>query len=277
MFTLYYAQLFTGSTKMFNSSNLLNCVLFPIVKPNYSKLNRQLENKVIVITGASYGIGESLVNLLANIQCHLILVDQVITTLGKILFNLYGTSEAGICMIASPDDLSIKPETIGKPLRGLSTKLLKQNNESQKHHELFIKCAWSTVGNHWVSTGDLVYQDADGYYFLAGRVDDMIVSGGENVYPYELEHCLSTHPEINDVTVISVPDEEFGQRLVAFIVLNPNTEQSETKIQDWLKSKIARYQMPKKIIFIDELPMTSIGKIDRKKLQQLFFTHLSNV
>lgn len=76
MFTLYYAQLFTGSTKMFNSSNLLNCVLFPIVKPNYSKLNRQLENKVIVITGASYGIGESLVNLLANIQCHLILVAR---------------------------------------------------------------------------------------------------------------------------------------------------------------------------------------------------------
>lgn len=206
-----------------------------------------------------------------------ILVDQVIATLGKILFNLYGTSEAGVCMIASPDDLSIKPETIGRPLRGLSTKLQKQNNESQKHHELFIKCAWSTVGNHWVSTGDLVYQDADGYYFLAGRVDDMIVSGGENVYPYELEHCLSTHPEINDVTVISVPDEEFGQRLVAFIVLNPNTEQSETKIQKWLKSKIARYQMPKKIIFIDELPMTSIGKIDRKKLQQLFFTHSSNV
>ncbi len=68
MFTLYYAQLFTGSTKMFNSSNLLNCVLFPIVKPNYSKLNRQLENKVIVITGASYGIGESLVNLLANFK-----------------------------------------------------------------------------------------------------------------------------------------------------------------------------------------------------------------
>ena len=203
------------------------------------------------------------------------LVTQVLNRLGKILFNLYGTSEAGVCMIASPQDLAIQPSTIGKPLQGLSAKLLLNPTANDTQGELHIKCAWSALGKRWVGTGDLAYKDTAGYYYLQGRVDDMIVSAGENVYPFELENSLLNHPQITDTAVISVPDQEFGQRLVAFIVLNPASDQNELTIKDWLKTQIARYQMPKKIILIDELPMTTIGKVDRKKLRQIISTTIT--
>lgn len=196
------------------------------------------------------------------------LVKQAINCLGKILFNLYGTSEAGVCMIATPEDLAIEPTTIGKPLRGLCAKLVTKEGRN----ELYIKCAWSTLGNRWIATGDLADKDTNGYYYLKGRVDDMIVSGGENVYPFELEQSLLSHPDIKDIAIISVLDTEFGQRLVAFVVLVPNSKLTETVLLGWLKSQIARYQMPKKINIIDQLPMTKIGKVDRKRLTQLYLS-----
>jgi len=198
-----------------------------------------------------------------------ILVKRTLNQLGKVLFNLYGTSEAGLSMIATPDDLMIHPTTIGKPLKGLSAKLMENDKLDAIKGELYIQCAWSTQGNNWIATGDIAQKDSEGYYYLNGRVDDMIVSGGENVYPFELEQCLLSHPNINDTAVIGIEDDEFGQRLVAFVVLTTNTQQTESTIKDWLKSQIARYQMPKKIILLDELPMTHIGKVDRKALRKI--------
>ena len=198
------------------------------------------------------------------------LVQRTINQLGEVLYNLYGTSEAGICMIATPNDLINHPSTIGKPITGLSTKLMNNGKEDAIKGELYIKCAWSTQGKNWIATGDIAQKDRENNYYLNGRIDDMIVSGGENVYPFEIEQFLINHPDINDLAVISVNDEEFGQRLVAFVVLAAYTKQSEDTLKDWLKPQIARYQMPKKIYIIDELPMTHIGKVDRKQLINLY-------
>ena len=198
------------------------------------------------------------------------LVQRTINQLGEVLYNLYGTSEAGICMIATPNDLINHPSTIGKPITGLSTKLMNNGKEDAIKGELYIKCAWSTQGKNWIATGDIAQKDRENNYYLNGRIDDMIVSGGENVYPFEIEQFLINHPDINDLAVISVNDEEFGQRLVAFVVLAAHAEQSEDTLKDWLKPQIARYQMPKKIYIIDELPMTHIGKVDRKQLINLY-------
>ena len=197
------------------------------------------------------------------------LVNKVLSQLGKVLFNLYGTSEAGICMIATPDDLSKYPTTIGKPLKGLSIKLISKNNTIHEPSELFIKCAWSIAGKNWIATGDLAEKDNQGYYYLKGRVDDMIVSGGENVYPFEIENHLLKHEDIRDVMIMSLDDEEFGQRFIAIVVLKSNSVQTESTILAWLRPKVARFQMPKKIYIVDEFPITSIGKVDRKKLKQL--------
>ena len=198
------------------------------------------------------------------------LVQRTINQLGEVLYNLYGTSEAGICMIATPNDLINHPSTIGKPIPGLSTKLMNNGKEDAIKGELYIKCAWSTQGKNWIATGDIDQKDRENNYYLNGRIDDMIVSGGENVYPFEIEQFLINHPDINDLAVISVNDEEFGQRLVAFVVLAAYAKQSEDTLKDWLKPQIARYQMPKKIYIIDELPMTHIGKVDRKQLINLY-------
>lgn len=150
-------------------------------------------------------------------------------------------------MIAASEDLSTHPSTIGKPIKGLSAKLMLNNQPVHTVGELYIKCTWSTLGNNqWVATGDLPYRDAAGYYYLKGRADDMIISGGENIYPFELEKILSDHPHIANNVVISVQDLGFEQRLETFIVLQANATQTAAAIHDWLKTHVARYQMPKK-------------------------------
>ncbi|MDI2111837.1 class I adenylate-forming enzyme family protein [Commensalibacter nepenthis] len=198
------------------------------------------------------------------------LVTETLRKLGNILFNLYGTSEAGICMIATPSDLIQFPKTIGKPIPRLQAKIVKDEQiMTQGIGELYIKCAWSIQSQHWIKTGDLASQDKNGYYYLQGRVDDMIVSGGENLYPFSLEQILLEHPLILEAVVIWVSDNEFGQRLVAFIVVETDQILPEEELYCWLKNKIARYQTPKKIIITNEIPITIIGKPDKKKLLQL--------
>ena len=118
----------------------------------------------------------------------------------------------------------------------------------------------------WLSTGDAGYLDEDGYLFIQDRIKDMICSGGENVYPIELESVLSQHPDIDSVAVVGIADVEFGQRLKAIVVKHQNSSLDAAKVRDWLKSRIARHQMPAVIEFRDDLPYTSLGKPDKKAL-----------
>ncbi len=196
------------------------------------------------------------------------LTQGTLEKLGPVLFNLYGTSEAGFSIIATPDTLGQKPDSIGKPVSGVTAKITKADQvaDAQQIGQLLIRSRWSAKQNRWIETGDLAYQDADGDLFLCGRTDDMIVSGGQNVYPVELEKVLAQHPAVDNVAVLGIPDEEFGQRLKAVIVLKSNAGLDETSLRAWLKSRIARYQMPAVIEFRDELPYTSIGKVDKKAL-----------
>jgi fatty-acyl-CoA synthase len=186
--------------------------------------------------------------------------------LGLVLFNLYGTSEAGFCILATPELLSRKPASIGQPVRGV--RALVVNDSNSKVGRLIIRSAWSTRKQNWIETGDLAYQDAEGDLFLSGRVDDMVVSGGENVYPIELENILIQHPDIDSVAVVGIPDETFGQRLKAVVVLKQDTMLTADVLQSWLKPRVARYQMPAIIEFRDALPYTSLGKLDKRALRE---------
>lgn len=193
------------------------------------------------------------------------LVEEILDKLGDIIYNLYGTSEAGFSIIACPEDLKYNSQTIGKSINGVSIKIVNKKNQIGM---LYIKSAW-TMNNKkedWISTGDLACQDEKGYLFLCGRSDDMIVSGGENVYPVRVENVLLENKNIHETVVIGIEDEDFGQSLKAFIVLKENTNLSEKSINDWLKNKVARYEQLAQIEFMKELPRTVLGKIDRKKL-----------
>src|SRR5262249_43219660 len=130
------------------------------------------------------------------------LARETLGRLGPVLFNLYGTSEAGFCIMAEPDVLARKPESVGKPVWGVQTSILDKSGrevDGGAIGRLRIKSSWTASRNGWTETGDLAYRDPEGDVFLSGRADDMIVSGGENVYPVELENALVRHPDVEAV------------------------------------------------------------------------------
>lgn len=200
------------------------------------------------------------------------LVNEVLTQLGDVLYNLYGTSESGLNTIATSQDLKHSGNTIGKVIRGVPLKIL-DNNKNEvglgEIGQLCIKKDKLFRKNSWIETGDLGYQDAKGYYFLCGRTDDMVVSAGVNVYPIELEQILIHHPHVEEVAVIGMSDEEFGQRLKAFVKLAENTVLTKEELHEWLRPRVARFQVPKDIVFVQLMPYTPIGKLDKQQLKLL--------
>jgi len=214
---------------------------------------------------------------LASIECILTggallspaLAQETLNRLGPKLFNLYGTSEAGFCIMATPSLLGKKPESIGKPVQGVKARIVDGHDREVaqgKIGRLSIRSAWSTSQKSWIETGDLAYRDPEGDVFLSGRVDDMIVSGGENVYPIELENVLLQHPHVDSAAVVGIADAEFGQRLKAVVIRKRDTALDSSTLLEWLKPRVARYQIPAAIEFRDELPYTALGKVDKKLL-----------
>lgn len=200
------------------------------------------------------------------------LVQEVSSALGDVLYNLYGTSEGGLKVIATPHDLQHSAITIGRRIRGVPLSILDTNKKPVRTGEIGQLCVrakrpGTDRSRAWIETGDLGYQDDRGYYYLCGRADDMVVSAGENVYPIELERILSLHPAIEDVAVVGMPDEEFGQRLKAVVQTYPDSELTQQTLLDWLRPRTARYQMPKEIVFVDQIAYTHAGKRDKKQLK----------
>ena len=120
-------------------------------------------------------------------------------------------------------------------------------------------------------TGDAGYLDEDGYVYIHDRVKDMIVSGGENVYPAEVENAMFGHPDLADVAVVGVPDEKWGEAVKAFVVLKPDHAFNEADIQAWTRARLAAYKAPKSIDVIDALPRNASGKILRRQLREPFW------
>lgn len=116
------------------------------------------------------------------------------------------------------------------------------------------------------STGDMGYLDNAGRLFIVGREDDMIISGGENVYPRAVENALARHPAVADNVVIGVPDERFGQRLVAFVVARPGTDIDVPELREYLKSRVSRFEQPRDINVVDRIPRNPTGKVLRREL-----------
>ena len=121
-----------------------------------------------------------------------------------------------------------------------------------------------------MSTGDVGHFDEAGRLFIDGRDDDMILSGGENVFPQEVEELLAGHDAVADAAVFGVPDPDFGQRLAAFVVLKPGASATEEELQAYVRDRLARYKVPREIAFVEQLPRTSTGKLQRRKLAALY-------
>jgi len=208
------------------------------------------------------------------------LATRAMDTFGDVLYNLYGSTEVAWATIATPADLRAAPGTAGLPPIGTVVRLLDSDGrEVPRGHtgRIFVGNEMMFDGytggggkeviDGLMSTGDVGRLDAAGRLFVDGRDDEMIISGGENVFPKEVEDLLAKHPDIEEVAVVGVPDAEFGQRLHAFVVLRPGSELSEQAVQEHVKANLARFKVPREVSFMDELPRNATGKVLKRELQ----------
>ena len=196
---------------------------------------------------------------------------------GDHLYNVYGSTECAWATIASPVDLRQAPGTAGRPPLGTRVELFDDSGRpvSAGVGRIFVGNTalfeGYTAGDEketidgLMATGD-VGRIEDGRLFVEGRDDDMIVSGGENVYPQEVEDCLVRHPGIADAAAIGVPDDDFGQRLRAFVVVRDGVELTEDDVRDHVKAHLARFKVPRDVWFCDELPRNATGKVLKREL-----------
>jgi fatty-acyl-CoA synthase len=197
----------------------------------------------------------------------------------------YGLTEAGPNnFYIHPEDAQVKRGSVGKPMIFNSIKLLKENGKEagvNEVGELLIKgkhsfsyywnnelATMETVRDGWLHTGDLAKKDEHGFHYIVGRKKDMIITGGENVYPLEIEHWLSAHPAVDEAAVIGLPDEKWGELVAAFIVLKNAQNIDEEELKGYCEKKLGRYKIPKRFFLLDELPKTHVGKIDKKALKE---------
>ena len=209
------------------------------------------------------------------------LSDRWMDHFGENLYNLYGSTEVAWATIATPRDLREAPGTAGRPPRGSVVKIYGDDGQPVKSGDtgrIFVGNdvqfeGYTGGGNKdeidgLLSSGDVGHFDSNGRLFIDGRDDDMIVSGGENVFPAEVEDLLMGHENVSDVAVFGVDDEKFGQRLKAVVVRKgPPASLSEKDVKDYVKKNLAGYKAPRDVVFMDELPRTSTGKVLKRELK----------
>jgi fatty-acyl-CoA synthase len=204
---------------------------------------------------------------------------------GPILWNFYGATETGLVTIAGPEDHLSHPGTIGRALRGNEIRLLDESGRDVPDGEvgeLYVRNEMLISGYHrnaeatrsslrdgLFSVGDLGRRDPDGYYFLEARKHDMVISGGVNIYPREIEDHLHGHPAILDAAVVGVPDPEWGESLRAFVVLRDGHQLSEADVVAFCRAGLADFKRPRRVTFVAELPRNPTGKVLKRELRAL--------
>ena len=202
-------------------------------------------------------------------------------TFGDNIYNFYGSTEVAQASIAMPDELRSAPGTAGRTPRGVRVRILDEQgrevptgttgrifvaNESQ--FDGYTGGGGKEVIDGMMSSGDVGHFDENGLLFVDGRDDDMIVSGGENVFPREVEDLLADHDDVVEAAVIGVPDDEFGQRLKGFVVLAEGASADEAALKAYVKTNLARYKVPRDIVFLPELPRNPTGKVLKRVLAE---------
>ncbi|MEO3797468.1 AMP-binding protein [Nonomuraea sp. B10E15] len=190
---------------------------------------------------------------------------------GDVLYNLYGSTEAGWAALATPEDLREAPDTIGRPPRGATVRIAGPDGEELPAGEtgrvlVGGGLAFGARAGELMGTGDLGHRDGGGLLFIDGRDDDMIVSGGENVFPQEVENLLARLPGVADVAVLGVPDEEYGRRLAAYVVTEEGVTLSADELKSAVKAELAGFKMPRDVVFVPSVPRNPTGKVDRSRL-----------
>jgi len=202
------------------------------------------------------------------------LATRFMDAYGDVLYNLYGSTEASWASIATPAELRRAPATAGRPPHGTRVAILDAEGRpvptgetgrifvgNEMLFEGYTSGATRPMHDGLLATGDLGHVDSSGLLYVDGREDDMIISGGENVFPADVEDLLAALPQVREVAVVGVPDEEFGQRLAAYIVLKPGERLDADAVREYVRANRARFCVPRDVVFLDELPRNATGKV----------------
>ena len=203
--------------------------------------------------------------------------DEWMERVGENLYNLYGSTEVGQATLATPTDLRAAPGTAGLPIAGVTLEIVDDHGDpvpsgatgrimvgNDAQFTEYTGGGTKERVRGLMASGDVGYLDHDGRLFVTGRADDMIVSGGENVYPLEVEDVILSHPDAADAMVVGVPDGDFGQRLAAFVVRRPGSELDDVEVRSLVGSRLARYKVPRDVTFVDAVPRNATGKLLRR-------------
>jgi fatty-acyl-CoA synthase len=242
-------------------SRILDALEKMDTKPDLSSL------KIIFVSGSQLGAE---------------LANRALKDIGPVIYNMYGSTEIAFATIARPEDLEKNASTVGPVVKGVKVKILDDNGNELPQGDvgrIFVGNAFPfegyTGGGHkqiidgLMSSGDVGYFDEDGLLYVSGRDDEMIVSGGENVFPAEVEDLISGHPDVVEATAIGVEDKEYGHRLRAFVVKKGDADVDEDGIKHYVRDHLARYKVPREVIFLEELPRNPTGKILKRELREM--------
>jgi len=207
------------------------------------------------------------------------LSERAMNLLGDVVYNLYGSTEVSVATIATPADLRAAPGCTGRIVLGTRVKILDEAGRSLPQGQTgrifvggftgfdgYTGGGTKEVIEGLMSSGDVGHFDTDGRLFVDGRDDEMIISGGENVFPREVEELLVRHPRMDDAAAIGVSDDDFGQRLRAFVVAAPGSELTADEVRAYVKDNLARFKVPRDVVFVDELPRNPTGKVLKMEL-----------
>eukprot|EP00658_Telonema_sp_P-2_P077852 TRINITY_DN7144_c0_g1_i3.p1 TRINITY_DN7144_c0_g1~~TRINITY_DN7144_c0_g1_i3.p1 ORF type:complete len:249 (-),score=69.98 TRINITY_DN7144_c0_g1_i3:226-972(-) len=223
--------------------------------------------------------------------------EGIVKMFGSVLFEIYGASELGAVTVMDPEHMLLKPLSCGRPAPGIEIMLLDDQRNAittpgtpgeifakgfniDGYHKQTEKTAQAKVGEYF-SVGDVGYMDADGYLYISDRKIDMVVSGGVNIYPAQVEEVLHRHPAVEDVAVFGIPDPEYGEKVHAAVKLVPGTKGlGAQQLLDWCAGKIGKFQLPRvqEISFHEqEFPRSEAGKLRKKTLKQQLLTGRSKL
>jgi len=227
--------------------------------------------------------------IMAGSPCPIEVMKKVVEVMGADEITIaYGQTEASpvITQTRTDDPIELRVSNVGRKLPDVEVKILDLETDEEVgtgeqgdlctrgyhvmrgYYKMDDKTAEVIDEDGWLHTGDLATMDENGYVKITGRVKDMIIRGGENVYPREIEELLYTHPEISDIQVYGVPDEKYGEQVAAAIIKNPDSSLTEEDVKEFCRENIAYYKVPEYVDFVEEYPMTASGKIQKYKLRE---------
>ena len=236
---------------------------------------------------AGYDVSSLRALILGAAPCPFSLKERATAYFGEVLWEFYGASETGVNLVLRPEEQLRKPGSTGRVVEGQEVLLLDDAGRPVPDGQpgvLWVRSEWlaeyhgkpeatrHAMRDGFFSVGDIAYRDAGGYYYICDRKIDMIISGGVNIYPAEVEACLHAHPAVRDVAVIGVPDPEWGESVKALVVVDQSgTPPSEQELIDWCRARIADYKRPRSVEFADALPRDAAGKLLKRMIRATYW------